>query len=217
MLSDIAAAHGARHETTLTGFKWIWTAALALERAEGLGFVFGYEEAIGFSVGSAVRDKDGINAAVWFAELAAECAGRGEAVLDRLESLYRRHGLWSSAQHGVTRRGAEGAREIEASLDSVLGAPPATLAGRAVTGLRDYRAGGDERPPWLPDSPLVAVELGRLGRVLLRPSGTEPKLKIYADLRADVAASDSLLEREAALEADARRATSELAAFLGFG
>jgi phosphomannomutase len=216
MLSDIAAVHGARHETTLTGFKWIWTAALALREAEHLHFVFGYEEAIGFCIGDAVRDKDGISAAVWFAELAASCSGRGETVLDRLAALYRRHGLYGSAQHGVTRRGAEGAREIAASLDVVVQKPPAFLAGRAVTGVIDYRAGGEKRPPWFPDSPLVLVALGREGRVLLRPSGTEPKLKFYADLRVDVTATEALPAREAALEADARCAASELAAHIGF-
>jgi phosphomannomutase len=217
MLSDIAAGHGARHEITMTGFKWIWTCALALEKTEGLQFVFGYEEAIGFSVGRAVRDKDGISAAVWFAELAAECAARGESVLDRLGALYRRYGLWASAQYGVTRRGPDGTREIAESLDVVLRRPPGSLAGCTVTGVVDYRRGGEKRPPWFADSPLVLVELGRHGRVLLRPSGTEPKLKIYADLRADVAASDSLPERESSLEDDARRAASELAAHLGFG
>ncbi|HVW28985.1 MAG TPA: phospho-sugar mutase [Polyangiaceae bacterium] len=216
MLADVAAAYGARHETTLTGFKWIWTCALELEETEGVRFVFGYEEAIGYSIGRSVRDKDGINAAVWFAELAAELAAEGETVWSRLAALHRRHGLWASAQHGVTRRGAGGAREIAASLDSVVRTPPASLAGRGVANVVDFREGGQNRPPWLPNSPLVLLELERGGRVLLRPSGTEPKLKIYADLRRDVAAADSLVEAEAALEAAARRAAAELAACLGF-
>jgi len=216
MLAGIARARGALHETTLTGFKWIWTAALALERQQGVRFVFGYEEAIGYSVGRAVRDKDGINAAVWFAELAASCAGAGTTVLDRLAALHRRHGLWASAQHTITRSGADGATEIAASLDLAVRKPPATVAGRAVTAVVDYGRGAEQRPPWLPDSPLVLLRLGHEGRVLVRPSGTEPKLKIYADLRRDVAETDSLWQVEAELRADARRAARSLASHLGF-
>jgi len=215
MLADVASHHGARFEATLTGFKWIWSAALALEEREHVRFAFGYEEAIGFSIGRAVRDKDGISAAVWFAELAARCALRNETVLDRLESLYRRCGLWASAQHGVTRRGQDGAREIAASLDVAVRTPPTSLAGRAVRGVIDFRAGATQRPPWLPSAPVVSVDLGSEGRLILRPSGTEPKLKIYADLRRDLAASESLWVVEEALEADARAAARELARHVG--
>ena len=86
MLESIATAHGARFVQTLTGFKWIWNAALDLEEAGEGSFVFGYEEALGYSVGPAVRDKDGISAAVLFADLTAECRNRGETVLDYLGS-----------------------------------------------------------------------------------------------------------------------------------
>ncbi|NIU71953.1 MAG: phospho-sugar mutase, partial [Actinobacteria bacterium] len=97
MLGSIAAAHGARWEQTLTGFKWIANAALDLEH-EGLRFVFGYEEALGYTVGPVVRDKDGISAAVWFADLVAAEAEHGRTVLDRLGDLWDEHGLWMSAQ-----------------------------------------------------------------------------------------------------------------------
>ncbi|HEX4336731.1 MAG TPA: phospho-sugar mutase [Polyangiaceae bacterium] len=216
MLAVLAREHDARHEVTLTGFKWIWTAALALEELEGVRFTFGYEEAIGFSVGRGVRDKDGIAAAVWFAELAADCAGRGETVLDRLAALHRRHGLWASAQHAITRRGPGGTSELISSLDVAVKMPPTTLASRKVCNVVDYRDGAENRPPWLPASPLVLVDLGTEGRVLLRPSGTEPKLKIYADLRRDVTtADDASWKSESALESDARAAARELAVHVG--
>jgi phosphomannomutase len=217
MIADVARAYDARHEVALTGFKWIWTAALALEQREPVRFAFGYEEAIGFCVGSAVRDKDGISAAVWFAELAAAYHGEGKTVLDRLAELYARHGLWVSAQHGVTRRGVEGARELTASLDRAVRTPPSTLAGHAVTGVTDFRRGAEERPPWLPDCPLVLFELGEAGRVLMRPSGTEPKLKIYADLRRDVSPGAPIWKAETELQAEALRAAGELAVHAGLG
>ena len=115
MLADIAAHYGARFAQTLTGFKWIWNAALDLEEEGPDRFVFGYEEALGYCVGPAVRDKDGISAAVLFADLTAATLAAGSDVWGRLAALYRRHGLWVSTQKSVVRPGTEGAAEIVAS------------------------------------------------------------------------------------------------------
>jgi phosphomannomutase len=215
LLGVIARARGARYETTLTGFKWIWSAALQLERQEGVKFAFGCEEAIGFSVGGAVRDKDGISAAVFFAELAARCRAAGKTVIDELGALYLRHGLWASAQHAVALHGADGVRAIAAAVDAAVTAPPRALAGRPVEGVTDFRVGAEGRPPWLSAAPVIRFDLGGGEHVLLRPSGTEPKLKIYADLRRDVAAPASLWDDEAALAAEAHAAAVELAGHLG--
>jgi phosphomannomutase len=215
LVADLSRARGARFEETLTGFKWIWTAALSIERTENVSFVFGYEEAIGFSIGGAVRDKDGISAALWFAELSARAHAEGQSVMEKLAAIYRRHGLWASAQRSVARTGPHGAEEIVTALDRAVRAPPFSLAGRKVRGVVDFREGAGERPEWLPATPLVLVDLGSDGRVLLRPSGTEPKLKIYADLKRDLAASDALWEAEAALAADAAVAAAELSRHVG--
>jgi phosphomannomutase len=184
MLGSIAAAHGARWEQTLTGFKWITNAALDLEH-EGLRFVFGYEEALGFTVGPVVRDKDGISAAVWFADLVAAEAEHGRTVLDRLGDLWDEHGLWMSAQFSVRRPGSDGAREIGAAMGSLRTAPPAVVAGREVTTVTDFAAGAGDRPRWLPATNLIVLQLAGGSRVLARPSGTEPKLKFYADVRGE--------------------------------
>lgn len=216
MLAVLAARHGARHEVTMTGFKWICSAALHLEREEGVRFELGYEEAIGYSVGRVVRDKDGISAALVFAELAAECRAGGTSVLERLEGLYRRVGLWVSVQHSVVRQGLEGAAEIRAAVDRGASRPPTALGGAAVTSVQDYRSGAASRPFWLPASPLVAIELGGAGRALLRPSGTEPKLKIYVDLRRDAPETGSVAEVEEALTREASSIARELARHLGF-
>lgn len=215
MLSELAKARGARHEQTLTGFKWIWNAALHLEQAEGARFVFGYEEAIGFSFMRSVRDKDGIGSALLFAELAANCRAAGTSVRERLLSLYERYGLWVSVQRSVVRPESGGAAEIARAFERLASAPPNELGGRVVTGTVDYRAGADGRPFWLGATPLVALELGNEGRVLVRPSGTEPKLKIYVDLRGDLAASADGWKLESTLTEAATAIAEEAVRFLG--
>jgi phosphomannomutase len=204
MLGAVAAHHGARHEVTLTGFKWICNAAIALEEREGLRFVYGYEEALGYTVGPVVRDKDGMSAALWFADLVAMEKARGRTVWDRLRDLYARDGLWVSAPRSVV---SEDQAEITAAMDRLGAAHPDSLGGLAVVGVTDYRTGGDRRPFWLPETPLVDLALEGGSRVLVRPSGTEPKLKIYPDVRGDD-------------EAEARRvaaaAGDDLLAYLGW-
>src|SRR2546428_8697508 len=96
----MAAACGAGYFETLTGFKWIAQQALA-HQAAGEHFLFGYEEALAYTIGDLVRDKDGISALVAFAELAADCACRGDSVLSVLEAIYRRHGLFTTAHKSL--------------------------------------------------------------------------------------------------------------------
>lgn len=182
MLSRIADGFGARHEATLTGFKWIVKAGLALE-SEGRGrFVFGYEEALGYTVGSTVRDKDGISAALILTDLVADLADNRETVTDQLNRLWRRYGLWVSAQSSITRPDA--VEELTAAVERLAEQPPDMIAGHRVEAVIDYRHGADQRPPWLGEQALVELDLGPVGRVLVRPSGTEPKLKVYVDLSA---------------------------------
>jgi phosphomannomutase len=205
MLERVAAAHGAGFTTTLTGFKWIWNAALDLEEAGEGTFVFGYEEALGYSVGPAVRDKDGISAAVVFADLAVACSARGESVLDYLARLYERDGLWVSTQKSIVRPGSEGAAQIAAAMERIAENPPVEAAGISIVASTDYRFGAEDRPRYMGATPLMELGLGERGRVLVRPSGTEPKLKIYVDLVAERDATQSAEDQEMALvvEADA--------------
>ncbi|HYP86941.1 MAG TPA: phospho-sugar mutase, partial [Polyangiaceae bacterium] len=171
MLERIARAHGARHEQVLTGFKWIWTAALALE-AENFRFCFGYEEALGYSFGRTVRDKDGVSAALAFAELAAEARAAGKTVLERLHALYREHGLWVSVQHNVVLTGAAGAARIAQAMAQLVAAAPSVLAGRPVERVRDLQSAEPGAPSWRGPTLLVELSLAGGGRVFVRPSGT---------------------------------------------
>jgi phosphomannomutase len=208
MLAAVAAHHGVSHAVTLTGFKWICNAALDLESA-GNRFVFGFEEALGYTVGPVVRDKDGLAAALWFADLAAVCAAAGETVLDRLARLSVRDGVWVSHPLNLRRDGPGGAEEISRAMIRLAAAPPRTLGEVPVAEVIDYSQGAAARPRWLAATSLVELRLADGSRALARPSGTEPKLKIYVDVRAEAPVPDAVpgvragaLERAAVLAND---------------
>jgi len=195
MLESIAARYGARAERVLTGFKWVWTAALALE-SEGFRACFGYEEALGYSFGGAVRDKDGISAALAFAELAAEARAAGRTVLDCLHALYRRYGVWVSVQHNVVLKGASGAARIAQAMSRLVDSPPTALAGQRVTRVRDLSVPESGAPSWRGPALLVELLLEGGDRVFARPSGTEPKLKMYVDRLAPLPPGTSVTSAE---------------------
>jgi phosphomannomutase len=186
LLSKIAAAAGARYAETLTGFKWIARAADAAPASAGEAaatFVFGYEEAIGYAVGGAVRDKDGISAAVAFLRLATDAALAGQSVLDRYDDLERAHGVHLTSQLSLP---IPGATEVMRRLRA---APPATLGGQPVDEHTDYAAPAAAAgppspgltPSGLPLSDVLSFRIGR-DRVVIRPSGTEPKVKAYFEI-----------------------------------
>lgn len=194
LLQRIARSYGATHTATLTGFKWIVRAGLSLE-GDGLGrFVFGYEEALGYTIGSTVRDKDGMSAGLIFTDLFADLADEGRTVLDRLHELWSEHGLWVSAQNSIVRAGPDGVESLTRSVETLADNPPSRIGNHPVTAVTDYRRGAESRPAWLGEQPLVELELGERGRILVRPSGTEPKLKIYVDLSGPVGADPDVTQ-----------------------
>jgi phosphomannomutase len=164
----------------------LWHAALELE-AEGRGtFCFAYEEALGYSVLSAVRDKDGIAAGRALAELAAECADRGQTLFERLRELYATHGLWASAARNVALRGTGGQAKSDAILDDLKARASFELGGQGVVRLIDYRENSPPRPSYRGPAVLLELELADGSLVFVRPSGTEPKLKLYGHVRRDL-------------------------------
>ena len=197
MLEEMARELGVHYEETLTGFKWIATRAMELEK-EGTRFVFGYEEALGYSVGDLVRDKDGVSAAVLFAELAAVCRAQGTSVLGYLADLYRRFGYFASVQRNLVLAGTAGAAKISAMMIRLRDHPPSSIAGRPVRERRDYATGqrvsadGTSSRLALPASNVLSYWLEGGARIVIRPSGTEPKLKYYIDHRETVSPSEPL-------------------------
>lgn len=197
-LGTYAAAHGVEYAETLTGFKWIANDALSALRERNALFVFGYEEAIGFTVGEVVRDKDGIGAALILCELVATLRQAGKTLLDRLEELHRETGCYVSSQRSTVFPGQEGAETMAKIMESLRQSPPSELAGIEVAAFRDYQvglrtpAGGEPEPLSLPSSNVLVWELSGGDRIIARPSGTEPKIKFYFDVREPVAAEEPL-------------------------
>lgn len=203
MLGVMANALGVRYEETLTGFKWIANRALDLKKSEELDFVFGYEEALGYTVGTLVRDKDGVSAALLFAELAATYHAEGKSIHDVLDALYREYGLFVSSQVNLTKKGTEGAKEIADLMDRLRKNPPKEIGGLRVTSVSDYKtqiakdAAGKESKLSLPPSNVLTFYLEGGSRIIARPSGTEPKVKFYFDVREAVAQGEPMAQAEA--------------------
>ncbi|WP_199422306.1 phospho-sugar mutase [Actinotalea solisilvae] len=171
LLARIAASQGMAHRATLTGFKWI-------SRVEGL--VFGYEEALGYCVDPArVRDKDGLSAALLLAQLAATTKARGRTLLDLLDDLAVEHGLHLTDQLSVRFSDLS---QIPATMARVREAPPATLAGSEVVELTDLSLGSGEGVDALPPTDGLRLVAADGTRVVVRPSGTEPKVKCYLEV-----------------------------------
>lgn len=171
LLGEIATSAGLRHAQTLTGFKWI-------SRVDGL--VFGYEEALGYCVDPAhVRDKDGISAALTVAGLAASLKAQGRTLVDALDDLARAHGLHLTDQ--VSARFADLA-DIAATVQRLREAPPQRIAGVHVTSVVDLAAGTDDDRDGLPPTEGLRLFTSDGTRVVVRPSGTEPKVKCYLEV-----------------------------------
>ncbi len=189
LLGFLAKEAGADYRETLTGFKWIGNAAIDYEAEHGGRFVMGYEEALGYSVGPLVRDKDGVSACVLFAELTVWNKARGKTVLDHLDDIYRRVGLFVTEQVSLTKPGAEGMAEIKAAMAKFRTSPPRELAGHPVESVVDLSRGEGGLPP----SDVLVFKLAGGRRVIMRPSGTEPKLKSYYEVRVPVAAGEPMI------------------------
>ena len=190
LLARIAAAAGYAHEETLTGFKWI---------ARVPGLLYGYEEALGYCVApSLVRDKDGISAAVLIAELAAAAKAEGKTIFDTLDELYLVHGLHASDQLSI--RVAD-LGLLDAMMNRLRVSPPDSFGGSAVETAADLAEGSEQLPP---TDGLLYLTKDR-SRVIIRPSGTEPKLKCYLEVIRSVGSAAELpearLEARAALDA----------------
>jgi len=192
LLRAIAAEAGAACGETLTGFKWIGRAADG--RPERL--LFGYEEALGYAVSDAVRDKDGISAAALAVQLATELRAAGSSLLERLDDLHRRHGVHATGQVTLRFPPAEAAAGPAAATSRLRANPPAEIAGHPVAEVVDYSGPAGPLPP----TDMLAFRLAGGDRVIVRPSGTEPKLQIYVETVQGVSRDDLAAARRHAQE-----------------
>jgi phosphomannomutase len=155
------------------------------------------------------------------AELAAHMKAEGTTLLARLEAIYREHGLYVSSQVNVTRKGAEGQKQIAALMDGLRAKPPSKVGALEVVAVSDYQAqartaaGGATTKLALPKSNVLAFELAGGSRVIARPSGTEPKCKFYFDVCAPVGRGERMADADARAQASMRALSEAFVAIAG--
>ena len=202
----IAEDHGALCRNTFTGFKNMAEEVGRLEREGKYRYVMAYEESYGYMIGDHARDKDGVVGALLLCEMAAWYRGRGMTVLDGLEELFARYGAFGEVTRSVMLPGQDGMERMAAIMAGLRKAPLTAIGGIAVKAWRDYGCGrryegGAAADMELSGSNVVFYELETGESLVVRPSGTEPKIKIYA-----------LMRGETMEQADARAAACALAA-----
>lgn len=187
MTDAIAADHGCEVREVLTGFKYIGEQIALLEaKGEAERFVLGYEESYGYLSGTYVRDKDAVVASMLIVEMAAFYRAQGLTLLDRMQQLYARYGFYRNAVINVAFEGERGMAEMDAIMTGLRTDPPAALAGQPVTAIADYReqvrrdlTTNEKTALTLPRSNVLSFRLADGAGVIIRPSGTEPKIKAY--------------------------------------
>ncbi|MEZ8383445.1 phospho-sugar mutase [Vibrio splendidus] len=179
LLEKVAQSHGATYFQTLTGFKWLANIGMQLENEQN-EFLFAYEEALGYTIGTQVRDKDGLSAIVVFAQLVEELKSQGRTVWDLLAQISFEHGVHTNAQRSIALD------PDSPSIGSKLrAAQPKTINGVAISVIEDLQSslrfviGGNTEAINLPSSDVLIYHLEDGTRIIVRPSGTEPKVKVY--------------------------------------
>lgn len=178
LAEKIAKDYGAKVEEVLTGFKYIGERIDELKRKDD--YVLGLEESCGYLIGTHARDKDAVSAIMLIVEMAAYYKGNGQSLCSALEKLYEKYGYYVSLLRSFHFEGAKGKQDLEHLIDTLREAPLETIAGEKVLSRADYLKGVNG----LPKSNVLSF-VSKNNKVVIRPSGTEPKLKIYFSARAD--------------------------------
>ncbi len=195
---------------TLTGFKFIGEMIQQFEDTGSHTFLFGFEESYGYLSSTFVRDKDGVNASLLLAEVAAACKAEGITLYDRVQDIFKQYGYFVEKVLSKTLPGKDGLAKMQEMMDGLRMNPPRELAGIPILAQRDYLTGirtdaeGYRTPMGLPESDVLYYELLGGHWVCIRPSGTEPKIKLYVntcagDEKISQALNDSLIQASEAL------------------
>ena len=187
LADQIAASYGVEMKAVLTGFKYIGGEILALEeKGEENKFVFGFEESCGYLKGTYARDKDAVVASMLVCEMAAALKQEGKTILDALDALYETYGFYLSHVQSIELTGADAMEKAAAMMAGLRSSTPSTIGGAKVTVVNDYQVSssrdlttGKESVISLPKSNVLEMILDQQGSVIVRPSGTEPKVKFY--------------------------------------
>ena len=176
MATPIAKKYGVELRRTLTGFKFIGEQIGKLE-AEGHveRYIFGFEESYGYLSGGHVRDKDAVNAVMLACEAAAWYAAQGMSLVDAVEALYKEYGYYRNALKSYTFEGEAGMHTMQGIMAGLRAGAPAEIAGSRVVGVTDYETDGTG----LPKADVLEYRLENGAKLMVRPSGTEPKIKVY--------------------------------------
>ena len=199
MATPVAKKYGVELRRTLTGFKFIGE-QIGLLESEGRPdrFIFGFEESYGYLSGAHVRDKDAVNATLLVCEAAAAYAAKGQTLLDAIEALYKEFGYYRNALCSYTFEGETGMHTMQQLMANLRANPPKEIGGYAVEAATDYEAEGTG----LPKADVLEYRLAGGHKFMVRPSGTEPKIKVYLSAVGDSeAAADAVNETLAAAAA----------------
>ena len=199
MATPVAKKYGVELRRTLTGFKFIGE-QIGLLESEGRPdrFIFGFEESYGYLSGAHVRDKDAVNATLLVCEAAAAYAAKGQTLLDAIEALYKEFGYYRNALCSYTFEGETGMHTMQKLMANLRADPPKEIGGYAVEAAADYEAEGTG----LPKADVLEYRLAGGHKFMVRPSGTEPKIKVYLSAVGDSeAAADAVNETLAAAAA----------------
>ena len=196
MIRRICEVNGIHFEETFTGFKFMAEKLAEYAENKSYEYLLAFEESYGYMVGDYVRDKDAVTASMLIAEMACYWHNQGKTLLDALDSLYETYGFFREETVNLYMYGVDGLREMQTLMETIRSNPPAQMAGIRVTRMRDYRS-GDIRIPGLgvvektafQGSNVLYFELEDGSNLVVRPSGTEPKIKMYVLARGTDAAS----------------------------
>ena len=203
MARKVAESNGVKCYDTFTGFKFMAEKKNALEESGEGKVIFSYEESYGYMLGDYVRDKDAVTASMMLTEMAAWYAGQGMTLFDALEKLYEKYGHYAEKTHNLVMPGLDGLKDMAELMKRLREAPPAEISGVKVVTRKDYTDGsvvdcatGAQSRMELSGSNVLRFELADGTTILVRPSGTEPKIKVYVLTQgADEAACAANLEK----------------------
>ena len=201
LANRICESYGVKMFEVLTGFKFIGEKIQQFQDSGEYTFHFGFEESYGFLSSTFVRDKDGVNASLLVTEVAAACEEEGITLYDRVEQIFREYGYYVEKVVSTTLPGKDGLTRMKEIMAGLQDNPPTDIGGMKVTAVRDYKkgvrtAGGVTEPTGLPASDVLYFELEGGCWVCVRPSGTEPKIKLYVNTNAkDRAEAQKLNEK----------------------
>lgn len=216
MSAAVAESYGAEVKNVLTGFKYIGELMTELqEKGEDSRFELGFEESYGYLSGMHTKDKDAVNASMLICEMAAFYKSQGKTLVDVMNSLYEKFGFWTNALFNFGFEGADGMAKMLSMMDSLRTDAPKQLGGKEVFIVEDYKfsvsynvKNGEKSTLEYPSSNVIILILENKDKVIIRPSGTEPKIKIYTMVQG---------ETEELSKAQTEKYKQDIMKFLGIG